>query len=250
MTEMKNEKEVIIKVENLHKYFGNLEVLKGISTEVYKGEVLVVIGPSGSGKSTFLRCLNLLEEPTSGHIYFKGEEVTAHHKGIDKFRQHIGMVFQLFNLFENKSVLENVTLGPIKVLHMDEKEANERGRELLTRVGLGEKLDAYPSQLSGGQKQRVAIARTLAMEPDVILFDEATSALDPEMVNEVLVIMRQLAESGYTMIVVTHEMGFAREAGDRVMLIDGGVIVEEGNPKEFLSNPQHPRSKDFLSKIL
>ena len=160
------------------------------------------------------------------------------------------MVFQLFNLFENKSVLENVTLGPIKVLHMDENAANERGKELLTRVGLGEKLDAYPSQLSGGQKQRVAIARTLAMEPDVILFDEATSALDPEMVNEVLVIMRQLAESGYTMIVVTHEMGFAREAGDRIMFIDGGVIVEEGNPKEFLSNPQHPRSKDFLSKIL
>ena len=245
-----NKKEIIIQVKGLKKNFGSLEVLKGVDMEIDKGEVVVVIGPSGSGKSTFLRCLNLLEKPTAGDILFHGKSILSMDMRIDKYREKFGMVFQLFNLFENLSVLDNVTIGPRKVKKVSKAEADKKAMDLLKQVGLESKADAYPSQLSGGQKQRVAIARTLAMEPEVILFDEATSALDPEMVGEVLQIMRQLAEQGMTMVVVTHEMGFAREVGDRVVFMDGGYIVEEGSPKDVINNPQHQRTKDFLSKML
>ena len=234
----------------MKKNFGSLEVLKGVDMEIDRGQVVVVIGPSGSGKSTFLRCLNLLEKPTDGDILFHGESILRKDMKIDEYREKLGMVFQLFNLFENLSVLDNVTIGPRKVKKVPKQEADAKARELLKRVGLESKADAYPAQLSGGQKQRVAIARTLAMDPEVILFDEATSALDPEMVGEVLQIMRQLAEEGMTMVVVTHEMGFAREVGDRLVFMDDGYIVEEGNPKDVISNPQHQRTKNFLSKML
>lgn len=247
---MTNEKDIIIQVKGLKKNFGNLEVLKGVDMEIDRGEVVVVIGPSGSGKSTFLRCLNLLETPTAGDILFHGKSILRKDMKLDKYREQFGMVFQLFNLFENLSVLDNVTIGPRKVKKVPKEQADKKAMELLKRVGLADKADAYPSQLSGGQKQRVAIARTLAMDPEVILFDEATSALDPEMVGEVLQIMRQLAEDGMTMVVVTHEMGFAREVGDRVVFMDGGYVVEEGNPRDVITNPQHQRTKDFLSKML
>ncbi|MDO4648529.1 MAG: amino acid ABC transporter ATP-binding protein [Eubacteriales bacterium] len=249
---MTNEKtkEVVIRVENLKKNFGELQVLKDVNLEIHKGEAVVVIGPSGSGKSTMLRCLNLLETPNGGDILFHGQSILGKGMKIDEYREKFGMVFQLFNLFENLSVLDNVTIGPRKVKKVPKEEAEKKGMELLRRVGLESKAGSYPAQLSGGQKQRVAIARTLAMEPEVILFDEATSALDPEMVGEVLQIMRQLAMDGMTMVVVTHEMGFAREVGDRLIFMDGGYIVEEGDPKEVIGNPQHQRTKDFLSKML
>ena len=245
-----NKKEIIIQVKGLKKNFGSLEVLKGVDMEIETGEVVVVIGPSGSGKSTFLRCLNLLEKPTAGDILFHGKSILSSYMKSDKYREKVGMVFQLFKLVENLSGLDNVTIGPRKVKKVSKAEADKKAMDLLKQVGLESKADAYPSQLSGGQKQRVAIARTLAMEPEVILFDEATSALDPEMVGEVLQIMRQLAEQGMTMVVVTHEMGFAREVGDRVVFMDGGYIVEEGSPKDVINNPQHQRTKDFLSKML
>lgn len=247
---MTNRKDVIIQVKGLKKNFGTLEVLKGVDMEIDRGEVVVVIGPSGSGKSTFLRCLNLLETPTAGDIRFHGGSILRKDMKLDMYREKFGMVFQLFNLFDNLSVLDNVSIGPRKVKKAGKEEADRRAMELLKRVGLEDKAGSYPSQLSGGQKQRVAIARTLAMDPEVILFDEATSALDPEMVGEVLQIMRQLAEDGMTMVVVTHEMGFAREVGDRVVFMDGGYVVEEGNPKDVISSPQHKRTRDFLSKML
>lgn len=247
---MTDKKEAIIQVKGLKKNFGKLEVLKGVDMEIDKGEVVVVIGPSGSGKSTFLRCLNLLEMPTEGDIFFHGKSILGKDIKIDQYREKFGMVFQLFNLFDNLSVLDNVSIGPKKVKKVPKDQADKRAMELLKQVGLESKADAYPSQLSGGQKQRVAIARTLAMDPEVILFDEATSALDPEMVGEVLQIMRQLAEQGMTMVVVTHEMGFAREVGDRLVFMADGYIVEEGNPKEVINNPQHTRTKNFLSKML
>ncbi|WP_418746959.1 amino acid ABC transporter ATP-binding protein [Frisingicoccus sp.] len=247
---MIDEKDIVIQVKQLKKNFGSLEVLKGVDMEIARGEVVVVIGPSGSGKSTFLRCLNLLEKPTDGDILFHGKSILRKDMKLDKYREKFGMVFQLFNLFENLSVLDNVTVGPRRVKKTPKAEAEKRAMELLKQVGLADKADSYPSQLSGGQKQRVAIARTLAMDPEVILFDEATSALDPEMVGEVLQIMRQLAEQGMTMVVVTHEMGFAREVGDRVVFMDGGYVVEEGNPRDVITNPQHQRTKDFLSKML
>lgn len=247
---MIDEKDIVIQVKQLKKNFGSLEVLKGVDMEISRGEVVVVIGPSGSGKSTFLGCLNLLEKPTDGDILFHGQSILRKDMKLDKYREKFGMVFQLFNLFENLSVLDNVTVGPRRVKKTPKAEAEKRAMELLKQVGLADKADSYPSQLSGGQKQRVAIARTLAMDPEVILFDEATSALDPEMVGEVLQIMRQLAEQGMTMVVVTHEMGFAREVGDRVVFMDGGYVVEEGKPKDVITNPQHQRTKDFLSKML
>ena len=247
---MIDEKDIVIQVKQLKKNFGSLEVLKGVDMEISRGEVVVVIGPSGSGKSTFLRCLNLLEKPTDGDILFHGQSILRKDMKLDKYREKFGMIFQLFNLFENLSVLDNVTVGPRRVKKTPKAEAEKRAMELLKQVGLADKADSYPSQLSGGQKQRVAIARTLAMDPEVILFDEATSALDPEMVGEVLQIMRQLAEQGMTMVVVTHEMGFAREVGDRVVFMDGGYVVEEGKPKDVITNPQHQRTKDFLSKML
>lgn len=247
---MIDEKDIVIQVKQLKKNFGSLEVLKGVDMEISRGEVVVVIGPSGSGKSTFLRCLNLLEKPTDGDILFHGQSILRKDMKLDKYREKFGMVFQLFNLFENLSVLDNVTVGPRRVKKTPKAEAEKRAMELLKQVGLADKADSYPSQLSGGQKKRVAIARTLAMDPEVILFDEATSALDPEMVGEVLQIMRQLAEQGMTMVVVTHEMGFAREVGDRVVFMDGGYVVEEGKPKDVITNPQHQRTKDFLSKML
>lgn len=247
---MIDEKDIVIQVKQLKKNFGSLEVLKGVDMEISRGEVVVVIGPSGSGKSTFLRCLNLLEKPTDGDILFHGQSILRKDMKLDKYREKFGMVFQLFNLFENLSVLDNVTVDPRRVKKTPKAEAEKRAMELLKQVGLADKADSYPSQLSGGQKQRVAIARTLAMDPEVILFDEATSALDPEMVGEVLQIMRQLAEQGMTMVVVTHEMGFAREVGDRVVFMDGGYVVEEGKPKDVITNPQHQRTKDFLSKML
>ena len=242
--------DVLIKVVNLHKYFGKLEVLKGINAEIKKGDVMVVIGASGSGKSTFLRCLNLLEEPTSGSIIFEGVDITDSKIDINKHRQKMGMVFQQFNLFPHKSVIENMTLGPIRLLKQSKQEARANAMRLLERVGLADKANAYPNQLSGGQKQRVAIVRALAMNPDVMLFDEPTSALDPEMVGEVLEVMKQLAKEGMTMVVVTHEMGFAREVGTEVVFVDEGVIVEQAPPKEFFENPKNPRLKDFLSKVL
>ncbi len=241
---------VVIKVSDLQKSFGSLDVLKGINTEIKKGEVVVVIGPSGSGKSTFLRCLNRLEEATGGTIEFNGVNITDKKVNINKHREKMGMVFQQFNLFNNLTILKNITLAPVKLGLMNKKEAEEKARELLKRVGLEDKANAYPSQLSGGQKQRVAIVRALAMNPEVMLFDEPTSALDPEMVGEVLDVMKELAVSGMTMVVVTHEMGFAKEVGSRVVFMDEGVIMEENTPDEFFSNPKNPRLKDFLSKVL
>ncbi|MDY6017311.1 MAG: amino acid ABC transporter ATP-binding protein [Oscillospiraceae bacterium] len=240
----------MIKVSDLKKNFGSLEVLKGISTEIKKGEVVVVIGPSGSGKSTFLRCLNRLEEPTGGTIELDGVDITDKKVNINKYRERMGMVFQQFNLFNNLTILKNITLAPVKLGIMGKKEAEEKAMSLLNRVGLADKAGAYPSQLSGGQKQRVAIVRALAMNPEVMLFDEPTSALDPEMVGEVLDVMRELARSGMTMVVVTHEMGFAKEVGTRVVFMDEGVIMEENTPAEFFANPKNPRLKDFLSKVL
>lgn len=240
----------MIKVKNLHKSFDKLEVLKGIDVEIKKGEVVVVIGPSGSGKSTFLRCLNLLEEPTKGEVIFEGISITDKKTDINKLRQKMGMVFQQFNLFPNLSVLENITIGPRKVKALSDAEANKIAMDLLKRIGLSEKVNNYPKQLSGGQKQRIAIARALAMSPDVMLFDEPTSALDPEMVGEVLDVMKKLAMEGMTMVVVTHEMGFAREIADRVLFMDGGYIMEEGTPEEIFANPKNPRTKDFLAKVL
>ena len=241
---------VLIKVTGLQKNFGSLEVLKDINTEIKKGEVVVVIGPSGSGKSTFLRCLNRLEEPSGGTIELNGVDITDKHVNINKHREKMGMVFQQFNLFNNHTILKNITLAPVKLGIMKKDEAEKKAMELLKRVGLEEKANAYPSQLSGGQKQRVAIVRALAMNPEVMLFDEPTSALDPEMVGEVLEVMKELARSGMTMVVVTHEMGFAKEVGSRVVFMDEGVIMEENTPNEFFANPQNPRLKDFLSKVL
>ena len=240
----------MIDVKNLHKSFGNHEVLKGVNEHIEKGEKVVVIGPSGSGKSTFLRCLNLLEEPTGGGIIFGGQNITAKDTDINLVRRRMGMVFQQFNLFPHLTVRENIKLAPVKLKVMTDEEADKRALELLARVGLPDKADSYPAQLSGGQQQRIAIARALAMNPDVMLFDEPTSALDPEMVGEVLEIMKELADDGMTMVVVTHEMGFAREVATRVLFMDGGNIVEQNEPKEFFANPQHPRLKDFLSKVL
>ena len=240
----------MIDVKNLHKSFGNHEVLKGVNEHIEKGEKVVVIGPSGSGKSTFLRCLNLLEEPTGGEIIFEGQNITAKDTDINLVRRRMGMVFQQFNLFPHLTVRENIKLAPVKLKVMTDEEADKRELELLARVGLPDKADSYPAQLSGGQQQRIAIARALAMNPDVMLFDEPTSALDPEMVGEVLEIMKELADDGMTMVVVTHEMGFAREVATRVLFMDGGNIVEQNEPKEFFANPQHPRLKDFLSKVL
>lgn len=242
--------DVLIKAEGLEKSFGKIEVLKGINTEIHTGEVVVIIGPSGSGKSTFLRTLNLLEEPTGGKIYFEGVDITDPKININKHRQKMGMVFQQFNLFPNMTVLKNMTLAPIKLKKATKSEAEERALKLLERVGLADRANAYPSQLSGGQKQRVAIVRALCMQPDVMLFDEPTSALDPEMVGEVLNVMRALADDGMTMAVVTHEMGFAREVADRVLFIDEGIIMEEGTPEEVFGNPKSPRLKDFLSKVI
>ncbi|MFK9091961.1 amino acid ABC transporter ATP-binding protein [Bacillus salipaludis] len=240
----------MIKVNNLSKSFGNLEVLKNISTYIAPQEVVCIIGSSGSGKSTFLRCLNLLEEPTSGEIIVEDENIVEKDTDINKLRQKMGMVFQQFNLFPQKSVIQNITLAPMKLKKKSKKEAETLAMELLKKVGLSEKADVYPTNLSGGQQQRVAIARALAMEPHVMLFDEPTSALDPEMVGEVLRVMKQLAKEGMTMVIVTHEMGFAREVADRVIYIDGGRIVEEGNPKDLFSNPTHERTRAFLSKVL
>ena len=240
----------MIHVKDLHKYFGENEVLKGVNDHIKKGEVVVVIGPSGSGKSTFLRCLNLLEEPTKGEIIFEDQNITDKNIDINKIREKMGMVFQQFNLFPHKTVLENITIAPINVKNKSKTEAEEKAKELLKRVGLLDKAGSYPASLSGGQKQRIAIARALAMEPDVMLFDEPTSALDPEMVGEVLGVMKDLAKEGMTMVVVTHEMGFAREVGDRIIFMDGGNIVEQGTPEEIFDNPKNPRTKDFLSKVL
>ncbi|MGN0455881.1 MAG: amino acid ABC transporter ATP-binding protein [Acutalibacteraceae bacterium] len=242
--------DVLIKVDNLQKDFGDVQVLKGINAEIRKGDVMVVIGASGSGKSTFLRCLNRLEEPTGGTILFEGTDITDPKVNINLHRQKMGMVFQQFNLFPHMTVLKNMTLGPIKLLHKSREEAEKQAMELLERVGLADRANAYPSQLSGGQKQRIAIVRALCMNPDVMLFDEPTSALDPEMVGEVLDVMKQLAKDGMTMVVVTHEMGFAREVGTDVVFVDNGVILEQGPPQEFFGNPKNQRLKDFLSKVL
>ena len=243
----------MLKTNDLHKYFGKLEVLKGITTEIKQGEVVAVIGASGSGKSTFLRCLNLLEEPTKGEVIFKGQNLTTKEDknfDLNKVREHIGMVFQHFNLFPNMTVLENITLAPIKVKGKSKEETEKKGLELLKRVGLESKANVYPSTLSGGQKQRVAIARALAMEPDVMLFDEPTSALDPEMVKEVLQVIKDLAQSGMTTVIVTHEMGFAKEVASRVLFIDQGVILEDGTPDEVFNHPKYDRTKEFLAKVM
>ncbi len=239
-----------IHVENLKKSFGHLDVLKGVSTDIYEGEVVCIIGPSGSGKSTFLRCLNRLEAATDGEIVVDGFHINEKKLNINKVRENIGMVFQHFNLFANMNVIDNLTLAPVDLKKASKEEAKKRGMELLETVGLSDKAESYPSQLSGGQKQSVAIARALAMNPDIMLFDEPTSALDPEMVGEVLAVMKKLARDGMTMVVVTHEMGFAREVADRVLFMDGGVILEEGTPEEIFSNPKHPRTIDFLNKVL
>ncbi len=239
----------MVDIKDLHKMFGNLEVLKGISLNIKKGEVVVILGPSGSGKSTILRCINRLEEPTSGHIFIENEEITGRNADINKMRQRVGMVFQQFNLFPHMTALGNVTMAPLKVQKKSKAEAEKIGLELLKKVGLSDKAYSYPMQLSGGQQQRVAIARALAMKPDVMLFDEVTSALDPELVKEVLDVMKNLAMEGMTMMVVTHEMNFAKEVGDRIILIDGGVIVEENVPDKFFTNPQHERTKKFLNMI-
>ena len=247
---MTTENNTLIHVEDLQKSFGELSVLKGIHLDINRGDVVVIIGPSGSGKSTFLRCLNLLETPTGGTILFNGCDITAKSTNINIHRQKMGMVFQHFNLFPHMTSLENMTIAPIKLLKKTKAEAEERAMKLLERVGLADRAGAYPKQLSGGQKQRVAIVRALAMEPEVMLFDEPTSALDPEMVGEVLEVMKELAREGMTMVVVTHEMGFAKEVGNRVIFMDEGNIVEENTPAEIFENPKHPRLKDFLSKVL
>lgn len=241
---------VLIKVDNLKKSFGKVDVLKGISTEIKKGDVVVVIGPSGSGKSTFLRTLNLLEEPTDGAVFFEGTDITDPKVDINVHRQKMGMVFQQFNLFPHMTILKNMTIAPMKLLKKSKEEAEAKAMELLKKVGLDDRANSYPSQLSGGQKQRIAIVRALCMEPDVMLFDEPTSALDPEMVGEVLQVMKDLADDGMTMVIVTHEMGFAREVANRVLFIDEGIIMEENEPKEFFDNPKNPRLKEFLSKVL
>lgn len=240
----------MIEVKNLEKSFGKNHVLRGINETINEGEVVCIIGPSGSGKSTFLRCLNLLEQPTSGEVILDGEKINAPDRDIDKIREKLGMVFQNFNLFPHMSVLDNITMAPIKVKGQARSEAEAEARRLLDVVGLLDKAEAYPSSLSGGQKQRVAIARALAMKPEIMLFDEPTSALDPEMVGEVLAVMKQLAEDGMTMVIVTHEMGFAREVADRVLFIDGGVILEQGTPEEIFGNPQNERTQTFLSMVL
>ena len=245
-----NQGDTLIQVEGLHKIFGELHALNGVSEEIKKGEVVVIVGPSGSGKSTFLRSLNLLEVPSRGHVYFEGVDITDKNVDINKHRQKMGMVFQHFNLFPHKTILQNITLAPIKLLGQKTEDAQKRAMELLELVGLQEKANAYPSQLSGGQKQRIAIIRSLAMDPDVMLFDEPTSALDPEMVGEVLELMKQLAKDGMTMVVVTHEMGFAKEVASRVIFMDEGQIKEQGTPKEFFEHPKDPRLQEFLSKIL
>ncbi|MBD2308225.1 amino acid ABC transporter ATP-binding protein [Chroococcidiopsis sp. FACHB-1243] len=244
------ERDAAVHVENLEKSFGSLKVLQGISTQIRKGEVVAVIGPSGSGKSTFLRCINLLEVPTAGKIYINGTDITSRHTDIMKIRQNVGMVFQHFNLFPHMTVLDNVTYAPIKVKQVPKNTAREAGMELLEKVGLAEKAKVYPSKLSGGQKQRVAIARALAMKPEVMLFDEPTSALDPEMVKEVLEVMKDLARTKITMAIVTHEMGFAREVADRILFLDGGRLAEDASPQQFFTNPQCDRAKQFLEKIL
>ncbi|EST90787.1 MULTISPECIES: amino acid ABC transporter ATP-binding protein [Vagococcus] len=240
----------MINIKNLHKYFGDNEVLKGIDATIESGEVVVIIGPSGSGKSTFLRCLNMLETPTKGQILFKNQDLTDKQTDINQVRQKIGMVFQNFNLFPHKTVMENITLSPIEVKQVKPEVAKQQALELLTMVGLADKADSYPNSLSGGQKQRVAIARALAMEPEVMLFDEPTSALDPEMVGEVLNVMKSLAKSGMTMAIVTHEMGFAKEVADRVIFMDEGVIQEQGTPQAIFETPQNSRTQSFLSKVL
>ncbi len=245
-----NDNNTVFEVKDLSKSFGDLNVLRGIDLTIKKGEVLVVIGPSGSGKSTFLRCLNRLEEPSGGDILFEGNSIVDKKCNIDKLRQKIGMVFQHFNLFNNKTVLRNITIGPEKLLGLSEEEANKRAEKLLERVNLLDKKDAYPSQLSGGQKQRIAIVRALAMEPDVMLFDEPTSALDPEMVGEVLEVMKELARDGMTMAVVTHEMGFAREVGSRVLFMADGEVIEDGTPEEIFDNPKSDAAKNFLKCVL
>ena len=245
-----NKGETLIEVKGLKKHFGKLQVLRGIDEQIHAGEVVVIIGPSGSGKSTFLRCLNLLEMPTGGDVIFEGESVMKAGKNINQLRERMGMVFQQFNLFPHLSVLENICIAPMKVKKAQRADIELRALKLLDRVGLGDKAKAYPAQLSGGQKQLVAIVRALAMEPDVMLFDEPTSALDPEMVGEVLDVMKSLAREGMTMVVVTHEMGFAREVGDRVLFMDEGIIMEQGTPEEVFGNPQNPRTQDFLRKVL
>ena len=244
--------DALIQVKNLEKHFnaGTVHALNGVTTDIAKSEVLVVIGPSGSGKSTFLRCLNLLEKPTGGSVIFEGTDITAPGVNINVMRRRMGMVFQHFNLFPHMTVLRNLTLGPTQLLKKSQAEADRKAMQLLERVGLADRADAYPSQLSGGQKQRIAIVRALCMEPDVMLFDEPTSALDPEMVGEVLDVMKELAQEGMTMVVVTHEMGFAREVADRVLFMDGGVIVEEGTPEQIFENPKSERLQGFLSKVL
>lgn len=242
--------EVLIEVQDLHKNFGDLEVLKGINEKIYRGEVVSVIGPSGGGKSTFLRCLNLLEVPTSGKVLFEGVELDAESTNLDKHRQKIGMVFQLFNIFPHLTVMENITITPMLEKKISREEAQKEALELLAMVGLEDKANEYPRKLSGGQKQRLAIVRAMAMHPDVMLFDEPTSALDPEMVKEVLEVIQKLTETGMTCVIVTHEMGFARQISDRVLFIDGGVIAEEGTPEELFANPKNERTKEFLSKVL
>ena len=244
------DKKAMVHVENLKKNFGKLEVLKDISVDIAEGEVVVLLGPSGSGKSTFLRCLNQLEIATAGKILVDGNDVTDKHIDINKVRENIGMVFQHFNLFDHKTVLENIMMAPVELKKMTKEEAKEKGMQLLKRVGMDSKADCYPSQISGGQKQRVAIARALAMNPKIMLFDEPTSALDPEMVGEVLAVMKELASEGMTMVVVTHEIGFAREVADRVIFMDDGYIVEQGTPQEVILNPKEPRTIDFLNKVL
>ncbi len=240
----------MIKIKNLHKNFGSLQVLKGIDEEIKQGEVVCIIGPSGSGKSTLLRCLNLLETPDIGQVFIDDEEITDPKVNVNKLRQKMGMVFQQFNLFPHLTILENITIAPTLVSKMSKEDAIEKAEALLTRVGLLDKRDAYPAQLSGGQKQRVAIARALAMNPEIMLFDEPTSALDPEMVGEVLDVMKSLANEGMTMVCVTHEMGFAREVATKILFMDDGVITEKGSPKDIFDNPQNPRTQDFLSKVL
>lgn len=244
------QKEAQIQVKNLHKYFGKLEVLKGINLQIQKGEVVCVIGPSGSGKSTLLRCINRLEEPTAGEITVDDEVITDPKVDINKTRRHIGMVFQQFNLFPHLNAKQNIMMAPLELKLKSKQEAEQKAIELMNRVGLSDKLDSLPRQLSGGQQQRVAIARALAMEPDIMLFDEPTSALDPEMVGEVLAVMKELAAMGMTMVVVTHEMGFAKEAADRVLFMDEGIIMEEAPPSEMFSNPKNPRTMEFLNKVL
>ena len=244
------DKKTMVHVENLKKNFGKLEVLKDISVDIAEGEVVVLLGPSGSGKSTFLRCLNQLEIATAGKILVDGNDVTDKHIDINKVRENIGMVFQHFNLFDHKTVLENIMMAPVELKKMTKEEAKEKGMQLLKRVGMDSKADCYPSQISGGQKQRVAIARALAMNPKIMLFDEPTSALDPEMVGEVLAVMKELASEGMTMVVVTHEIGFAREVADRVIFMDDGYLVEQGTPQEVILNPKEPRTIDFLNKVL